>query len=167
MTNTDAIKKLEEAMAGFNRYIECYDNGANDVWELIRKCVYYPIEGGLSANEMEDIFGTVFISDIVRKYTPQEALEKYKAWKEKKAWEERKKKEKAEKIHIGDVVEIWVRTETVHGTRTDIYTGVVLKNTDVNLYYMNSHGDLSTVQYIENVRVKKTGKRVDILGAFE
>ena len=43
--------------------------GQNEAWELARKIVLQPINGGYKRSEFEEIFGCCYISDIFEKYT--------------------------------------------------------------------------------------------------
>ena len=58
--------------------------GQNEAWELARKIVLQPINGGYKRSEFEEIFGCGYISDIFEKYTYQEAAAKFEAWEKAK-----------------------------------------------------------------------------------
>lgn len=57
---------------------EAYNNGLNDAWEAKRKIVY-PVEyGGLTRDELTNIFRLAPTYDILQRYSAAEAIEKIK-----------------------------------------------------------------------------------------
>ena len=73
---------------------EAYNKGLNDAWELARKIVLREYDGGMSVKDFYNIFDkTMADEDVLKKFTPQEALAKIAAYE----------KEQAE-IKAGDVV---------------------------------------------------------------
>jgi len=75
--------------------IEEYERGLNDAWECAKKISLSVVDGGLSANEIEDIFGCSFYY-VPKAYTPLEAIAKIKEYK--------KRKQENDEIKIGDEV---------------------------------------------------------------
>ena len=77
----------EEGKAKFDEvYQEGYDKGADDgrseLWWAIKKIVLEESEGGLPSAALYDIFGSEYMSDIVRDNTLEEVIEKIKAYDE-------------------------------------------------------------------------------------
>lgn len=145
---------------------EAYDRGLNDCWEMVRS-IYLNGDGVLWEEDLAEIFPEIhdrYLTNILLKFTPQQALAKIHVWEEKKAEEERKKQEKAEKIQIGDVVDITIRNRTgVPPT----YRGVVISDTEHSLLFMRKNGQTDCVVKDNIVTIKKTGEHVDILGILK
>lgn len=110
-----------------------YEDGLNDAWELARK-----IATMLSTSERAKIFGYVVdgitVTDILRSFTPQEAIAKLKAHEEE--------------IKVGDVVE----------SDSGIKAVVIEK---ANHYFMVFTQD-SAVGTWNDTCCKKTGKHIEI-----
>ena len=68
--NGNSLWNIEQARA----------EGAESAWELARKIVRQPINGGYKQSEFEEIFDCGYISDIFEKYTYSEAAAKVEAW---------------------------------------------------------------------------------------
>lgn len=119
---------------------ESYNKGLNDAWELVKKIVKSPHEGGYKANELADIFG---ISDkpVLDAYTPQEALAKVRAYEEKH-----------DEIKAGDVV------------KDSVGEALVLRIDDNRMYLLCR--DRSCGEYNLSSRYKKTGKHFDSIDEF-
>lgn len=147
---------------------EAYDRGLNDCWEMAKKIVLSAGEGGLSMEELQEMFGDRgrwCFSTVLREYSPQQALAKIRAWEEKKAEEERKKQEEAEKIQIGDVVEVYRKLGDELYSK-GIYMGT--KFGVIHIFsYDNAIGADNFSVSVNSFYVKKTGEHVDILGALK
>jgi len=67
-----------------------YEKGLSDAWECMKKIL------DMTVSEQREVFGILEFSadDILGKLTPQEAIEKLKAWEEK------------QEIKVGDVVRV-------------------------------------------------------------
>lgn len=74
---------------------ESYNRGLNDAWELAKKIVINSDDGGYTANELEEMFRTIFPDEVFADFSPQEALAKVKAYEEER-----------NEIKVGDVVTI-------------------------------------------------------------
>jgi len=80
----------EEGKAKFDEvYQEGYDKGADDarseLWWAIKKLYLDTSEGGLTIADIAKIFGEFdLVSDVLRKFTPEEFIEKIKAYAESK-----------------------------------------------------------------------------------
>ena len=80
----------EEGKAKFDEaYKNGYDKGADDgrseLWWAIKKLYLDTSEGGLTIADMAKIFGEFdLVSDVLRKFTPEEFIEKIKAYEESK-----------------------------------------------------------------------------------
>lgn len=118
-----------------------YEHGLNDAWDLL-KAVCSPTDE-LSAQDLQEIFdvpqGKRASYWILNNYTPQEALAKVKAYKEKR-----------EKLKVGDVV--FVTPLRVNA--------VVTKITETRIDVLTSAGQ--ALSYKTAYNLKKTGKHVDI-----
>jgi hypothetical protein len=57
-------------------------DGQNEAWELARKIVSSPNNGGYTCPELKDIFGTGLAGNCFRDNTYQEAADKERKWKE-------------------------------------------------------------------------------------
>ena len=85
---------IDKAAEPLSTYIEqARAEGQNEAWELAKKIVLQPINGGYKRSEFEEIFGCGYISDIFEKYTYPEAATKVSQWEKAK-----------EEIKVGDVV---------------------------------------------------------------
>lgn len=77
-------KGIEEGSADAKILIEnAYRRGLEDAWYVFRIVVKPSMCGGLDIDEMIQIFGTSIHKDIAD-LSPQDAIEKIKAWKQKK-----------------------------------------------------------------------------------
>lgn len=56
--------------------------GQNEAWELARKIVSSPNNGGYTCPELKDIFGSALVGSCFRDNTYQEAADKERKWKE-------------------------------------------------------------------------------------
>ena len=72
-----------------------YQCGLDDTWEAARKVVLCAEEGGLSIEELDEIFGCSTIQQVFRRYSVQQTIEKLKAYEEQKANDE---------IKVGDII---------------------------------------------------------------
>lgn len=120
---------------------ESYNKGLNAAWELAKKIVGSPSNGGYAANELVEIFGTVN-KPVLDAYAPQEALAKVKAYEERN------------EIKVGDVVKL---KET---TREAIVTRV----TETCLYFLFKDGSCGSLFAKEDF--EKTGKHFDSIDEF-
>ena len=123
-------KEVEQARA----------EGEQVAWELARKIVRQPINGGYKQSEFEEIFGCGYISDIFEKYTYSEAAAKVEAWEKAK-----------EEIKVGDVLENMAFSK-VKCVVTNLYPD--------NMAY-SIFGD-GTAGMHELNNFKKTGRHIDI-----
>lgn len=101
----------KEAEQGDNA--DYYKHGLEEAWELAKQIYLYPKDGGFSAKELENIFGTASWTYLLKELTAQEAIEKIKEYE---AEQKRKEEEEKKLVHVGDEV-------------TDVYdkTGFVTK----------------------------------------
>ena len=122
---------------------QAFDRGCNAAWELARKIVRQPINGGYKQSEFEEIFGCGYISDIFEKYTYSEAAAKVVEWEKAK-----------EKIKVGDVFQ-----------DNDGNNAIVTSIKGNTVYYMWDDGDTRS-GFAEDVKkhFTKTGRHIDIDG---
>ena len=125
-----------------NEIEEAYNKGLNDAWELAKKIVLPDKDGGMKISEIKNVFkiNHVDVNDILRNFTPQEALAKLEAYE----------KEQAE-IKVGDVVE-------VNGCKFLVTT---VANDHINLI------DSKGITTWTTSTCKKTGKHIDIQPILE
>ena len=131
MTNIETIPQ-EEVMKS------AYEHGLNDAWELVNKLL------DISSDSIKkELFGTVFVTDIMKDYTPQEALAKMKEYKEAQ-------------IEVGDVIAIdddrVIITKIIKGEPCTIIYGI--------------EDDGCAICYSDK-QFKKTGKHIDIKAILE
>ena len=126
-------KEVEQARA----------EGEQVAWELARKIVRQPINGGYKQSEFEEIFGCGYISDIFEKYTYSEAAAKVEAWEKAK-----------EEIKVGDIFQ-----------DNDGNNAIVTSIKGNTVYYMWDDGDTRS-GFAEDVKkhFTKTGRHIDIDG---
>ena len=114
-----------------------------DAWELARKIVLDISEGGIPEIDMRSMFGKKWtVSDVLKNYTPQEALAKLEAYE----------KEQNE-IKVGDVVEIEPNEREWRGVVIAKYAG------NKTFFVLEQDGEMQT-WYDE--QLKKIGKHIDI-----
>lgn len=143
---------------------EAYDRGLNDCWEMVKKIREMSWKERVTALDLMYSQTDGLEITLLNIDNPQQALAKIRAWEEKKTEEERKKQEEAEKIQIGDVVEVTIRNCTgVPPT----YRGVVISDTEHSLLFIRKNGQTDCVVKDSTVTIKKTGEHVDILGALK
>ena len=147
LTPYDEIKHKMELIDELKR--DEYNRGLNDAWELAKKIVLSEIDGGMSAKEFYNIFDkNMADEDVLKKFTPQEALAKLEAY-------EKSKKEVEEKFKVGDIV-----------TFEDGTKGMVMDIDAVdNFAIFTDNGCIEA--WIGQERVTKTGKHIDISALLE
>lgn len=114
------------------------DMTAEEAWKILSKILLYPANGGYSAKELEEIFGR---TEYLWELTPQEAKAKIEAW------------EAAKEIKVGDVVERDGDIGVVTNIFEDGFSNVLLENGETRVYQL--------------IRLKKTGRRIDIDGILK
>lgn len=120
------------------------DMTAKEAWEIAKKILLYPSQGGYNSGELEEIFGR---TEHLWELTPQEAKAKIEAWEAEK------------EIKVGDVV---IET-SVLGSK---YIGVVTQITGNQNSVCMAYSDGSVGVTIAK-RLKKTGRHVDIEGLLK
>ena len=128
---------IDKAAEPLSTYIEqARAEGEQVAWELARKIVRQPINGGYKQSEFEEIFGCGYISDIFEKYTYSEAAAKVEAWEKAK-----------EEIKVGDVVSHEEKYGVVISEGTICFRGFTDDGTPFEWY---------------KERCTKTGRHIDI-----
>jgi hypothetical protein len=146
----DIQVKSPESVAILDGHVKLYDEEALDkarhagvdaAWNLARKIICSPANGGYSVSELHDIFGSCLASDCIRNYSCREVAEKINEWEEKKA----------NTIHVGDVLLSPANTKALV---TCIIPGYI--------YLVYSDGSCNRVP-LENINelYKKTGQSFD------
>jgi len=86
----DSKEKAEEILIGIKD--ANYEKGLSDAWEVAKKICINPECGGLSISDIKAIYNSGNHQDVMQDFSPQEAIDKLKAWEEK------------QEIKVGDVV---------------------------------------------------------------
>ena len=132
---------IDKAAEPLSTYIEqARAEGQNEAWELAKKIVLQPINGGYKRSEFEEIFGCGYISDIFEKYTYQEAAAKVAEWEKAK-----------EEIKVGDVVS--------HEEKYEEKYGVVIS--EGTICFRGFTDDGTPFEWYKE-RCTKTGRHIDI-----
>lgn len=129
--------------------MKALNEGRNEVWELVNKLFGYSCDTKLTNEDLKKIFGSACEMDILRNFTPQEALAKLEAYE----------KEQNE-IKVGDAVE----ATDLFG---DVFKGIVLDFKDGaenEVFVLDENG---CVDVWEIADCKKTGKYIDIQSLLE
>ena len=113
-----------------------YEQGLFDAWALAQKLEFDEIDGGLSIDEVENIFGCS-VYDVFKCHSPQEALAKLKAYEEQR------------NIEVGDIV-------LIYGEEA-----VVTRVVDEHANILFGDGVTNNMPVKELVG-DKTGKHIDI-----
>ena len=123
-------------------YNQTFNQGAEEAWELTRKIICPPINGGFNRSEITEIFGYGYISDIFEKYKYTEAAAKVAEWKKTKA-----------KILVktGDVLE-YIYDSNVKCIVTNLYPS--------NMAYLVFEDGTAGIHELDDF--KKTGRHMDI-----
>lgn len=103
---------------------DAYNKGLNDAWELAKKIVINSDDGGYTANELEEMFRTIFPDEVFADFTPQEALAKVKAYEEER-----------NEIKVGDVIRL-------KGTGNE---SIVTRVTEISLYFLFKDGSCGSL----------------------
>lgn len=85
------LDTLEQITDGMDT--DSYNEGAKDAWELAKLITIYTSDGGLSTNDLIEIFGTDSRNSIFTKNTYEKANAKFEAWEKSKVG-----------IEVGDLV---------------------------------------------------------------
>lgn len=146
VTMQDALDKWNE-----ESYNQGLNDGRNEVWELakklhLNKCDY---EDALNDNEIRKIFGTPDLAEVME-LSPQEALSKMKAYEE------------AQKIKVGDVVEIISKS-----SKSGNFYGIILTLGLDEYYVLTTNYTVPQKLPKNNYVFKKTGKHVDFISILD
>ena len=66
------------------RYCNEYQRGLDDAWEVARRIALNSNDGGLSIEELDEIFGCYTLQQVFRQYSAQQTIEKIKDYEEQK-----------------------------------------------------------------------------------
>lgn len=122
---------------------ESYSKGLNDAWELAKKIIIQPDDGGYTAQELEELFRTIVPSEVFAAFTPQEALAKVKEYEDK-----------CNEIKKGDVVKLIGSTHEAIVTRVSV----------TSLYFLFKDGSCGSLSAKEDF--EKTSKHFDSIDEF-
>ena len=141
------VRKYFGVEVGDERFDVCEDDivpvpdmAAEEAWEILKKILLYPANGGYSEKELEEIFGR---TEHLWELTPQEAKTKIEAW------------EAVKEIKVGDVVDVCgdIGVVTSFGTDGD----------SIHVLYL----DGIVTSYRKDKCIKKTGRHIDIDGILK
>ena len=160
----DLVVISDKALQGFEKYDPEADywRGINDAWEAAKKIINSPIDGGLTAYDLINIFGVDYDD-------PEKVLKDFKGKSAVKriATYEAKKKAK-EEIKVGD--EITVRVHSPERT-INVIVYDVLKFGSTMVYDTLSFEEGKCFNISWNPEIKKTGRHfpqvVELLKAME
>jgi len=135
----------EETLNLLEKYVPSdagYEKGLSDAWKVAKKICLNPDDGGIDFETIEKIFGATPYA-VMKSNTPQEAIDKLKAWEEK------------QEIKVGDVV------------RVDDLVGdfVVTWNKEKTAHCMSLSTGAFCVRNHE--KLAKTGKHIDLTEIFK
>lgn len=117
---------------------DMYENGMEEAWRIAGKIVLSETSGGFKSKELETIFGTDFVDNIL-KLPAAEAAAKVAAWEND--------------IRVGDMVQSLAKCE-----------GVVSKIESEKCYVIWDDGSAGEV-FKKGIR--KTGKHIDVKALLE
>ena len=141
------VRKYFGVEVGDERFDVCEDDivpvpdmAAEEAWEILKKILLYPANGGYSEKELEEIFGR---TEHLWELTPQEAKTKIEAW------------EAVKEIKVGDVVDVCGDIGVVTSFGTD--------GNSIHVLYL----DGIVTSYRKDKCIKKTGRHIDIDGILK
>ena len=149
-TRVEQVDDLEELNSDYiNEHFgelqdEAYQAGLNDAWEAARRICLGREDGGISNNELMEIFKVGSDCTALKKYSAQEAIIKLKAYEDKRS----------DRIEVGDEV----------ATETGIKYTVVSFGHGGTVCGFNTEGKWTGWKPKE---VTKTGKHYDIASILE
>lgn len=82
---TEKMELKEESEDAMNK---TYEDGLNEAWELARKIVCLPVDGGKNVEWLEDTFGTARTDYILRNYSAYEAIDAVETYEKLKVGDE-------------------------------------------------------------------------------
>ena len=142
-----AVTPAEDSLIDKSKVEEVYIKGLNDAWELARKIVLDVSEGGMPERDMISMFGEKWtVSDILKNYTPQEALAKLEAYEKEQ-----------NKIKAGYIYEIMGKFCAV--VQVDEF------NKEYHIIWCD--GGTDKIPFDAPIGFKKTGKHIDIQSLLE
>ena len=122
-----------------------YEDGLNDAWDCARKVIIDKCEGGISYDERTKIFGSTFVTDVMKKYTASEAIAKIKEYEVKQ--------KQGNELNIGDEIIITLPNALYKGEK-----GIVTQaDTQIDGYARIMFSDGYENSY-KIKAIKKTGK---------
>ena len=131
-----------------------YERGLKDAEKAIKRVLNAPSQGGLYANEMQEIFGAKGIVTVLLTHSVSEIIKKIREYDERKQQEELKKACDDE-IHVGDEI------RAINGT----HKYVVLSFVNNSKLYVLSSGGLTGI--FDREKVCKTGRNYPVKEILE
>lgn len=130
-----AIKNM--AKYSQRRFQDGYEQGANEVWEAVKRFVITPKDGGLTCGQIGEILGEYQpLFYIFYEFSVQEFLEKLKAWDER------------------DIITVGDEVEDIKGTKSVVIAVDGGRASLLNFHY--SHAQLVPLDDLH-----KTGRHFD------
>ena len=84
--NEDELDNLERVDAGYEDKAldkmldKLYQCGLDDAWEAMRKIIYYPRDGGLTLEALNELFKSDLPTDILHNYSASESIRKIREY---------------------------------------------------------------------------------------
>lgn len=152
----DATRKSNDVLAKARNYIKSsdeYRDGAEEVWNLTKLLVLSVDDGGISNDKIYEIFDKSCMN-VIRDYSIDDVINKYKAY-------EKKKEEEAAKPKLGDVVEV------IRNHDGFIEKGIFLARFNDNTFTYIATNRTMVEAGSDYFTIKKTGEHIDIQGMLD
>lgn len=81
-TNYGTDESVELKAEGEGQSMKTYEDGLNDVWELAKRIVCLPSDGGEPGEWLENVFGSSVPAIVMKNYSASEAITKIKEYEE-------------------------------------------------------------------------------------
>ena len=135
---------------------EEYKKGTKDAWELARQIICDINQDGMSSNELQDIFGSWYSGNIMKKYTYDESKKLLDDYEEYHG-QNKDNKTDYDEFDRGDVV--ICKDITGKDSHEGIFCGI---SADRCYYIMFKHCNNIKKMPMENWHLTKTGKHIDL-----
>lgn len=136
---------------------ESYLNGLEDMKSAFSTIIKTIDTGGMSNQDLNDVFGTACYHLIIEKYTAKEIIDKVNQWKNDKSEQEKQK----DQFRVGDEVMIAVHNLPSYG-ETRIITRIDRTRHSTQLIFVFNRNDGLTTQFPPDY-LKKTGNHYDYI----
>ena len=135
-------KALEKENEFHTVTTKIYEKGMSDAWNIAKRIILPRSDGGFSAWELNKIFGSADLGNILKQLTAAEAAEKIKTWEEEKL------------IHVGDIVKT---PDNNHGIVTHISLNEKQDGYEADILCSDGHSVKLDIN-----RLSKSGHTADV-----